>query len=396
MSFILVINSGSSSIKFALVEPNSGDIPLDGMVEKLGSAHAAIQWQLEGQHDERTLGSITYEDAIDALVTAIEDTSLGLDDIVAVGHRVVHGGEAFSESVLIDETVIEAIEACIPLAPLHNKANLLGIEAMGLRFPGKPQVAVFDTAFHQSMPAYAYRYPLPDVCYVEHRVRRYGFHGTSHRYVSQKAADYLNKPKEACDFISAHLGNGCSVAAISAGKSVDTSMGLTPLGGLVMGTRCGDLDPAIVSFLVEQGGYSLAAVMELLNKQSGLLGLSGVGMDMRDISQAAQAGNPRAQLAMDIFCYQLAKYMASYLVALDNVDGLIFTGGIGENSAEIRQKVVKLLKNVGFFLDEKANAGHGREQQGLISDANSHAIFVIATQEEWMIAKDTMTLLTES
>jgi acetate kinase len=314
--------------------------------------------------------------------------------LMAVGHRVVHGGEDFTHSVIIDEAVITQIRACNNLAPLHNPANLMGILGVQHAFPHLPQVAVFDTAFHQTMPEHAYLYAIPYELYEKYAIRRYGFHGTSHRYVIWQAAKLLNKPVEKSAFISAHLGNGCSVAAVLNGESLDTSMGLTPLEGLVMGTRAGDVDPSLHAFLADTLGYDVHKVTSMLNKQSGLLGLSGLGSDMRTIEEAAISGNKRAILTEDIFAYRLAKYVASYMVPLGHLDALIFTGGIGENGAIIRAKIIRWLKVFGFALDEERNQQHGRKSKNIITREGTPIAMVIPTNEELMIAQDAMSLTT--
>ncbi|KZZ15983.1 hypothetical protein A3751_16200, partial [Oleiphilus sp. HI0080] len=310
--------------------------------------------------------------------------------LLAVGHRVVHGGEHFNKASIVDETVIAAIRDCTPLAPLHNPANLMGIELLSKAYPEVPQVAVFDTAFHQTMPACAFRYALPKHLYEELSVRRYGFHGTSHHFVAEATAKHLGKPLANCSFISAHLGNGASVCAISNGNSVDTSMGMTPLEGLVMGTRSGDIDPGIFAYLLRQG-YSGEQIDTLLNKQSGLLGVSGLSNDMRTLEKAANEGDYDAALAIDMFCFRLAKHISGMRVSLDRVDGLIFTGGIGENATRIRDKTVTLLAGLGFKLDLSRN---NKIEHDIvpINDNSSLPIFVTKTDEEWMIASQSAEL----
>ncbi len=352
MSTVFVLNCGGSSIKFQLIEPKSGKVLLKGLAENLTTDRATLKWSDESKELEKS----EYPYALDEILKL-----LGNEKIIAVGHRVVHGGESFSSSVKIDAKVLEKIKECNHLAPLHNPVNALGIEIMAKKFPDLPQIAVFDTAFHQSLPERAYLYAIPHEYYEKYQVRRYGFHGTSHRYVTAEGAKKVGKLLDETSFISCHLGNGCSVAAVLKGKSVDTSMGLTPLEGLVMGQRSGDLDPSIVGFLADHLKINTDKVIEILNKKSGLLGLSGESEDMRLLLKSS---DQRAKLAIEIFCYRLAKYIASYLVPLGKVDGVIFTGGIGENSEEIRSKVMELLKP--FNLKE----------------------LVIPTNEELLIAQD--------
>jgi acetate kinase len=389
----LVLNCGSSSVKFAVLRPDTGEQALSGIVERLGSPQANISLQVGG---ERTWTSIaqdaSYPEAFELLQTELVRHAL-IGQISAVGHRVVHGGERFSAPALITAEVLDGIGACIPLAPLHNPANLAGIEAAQAAFPGLPQVAVFDTAFHQSMPAHAYRYAVPEEWYREHGVRRYGFHGTSHAYVAQEAARLLNRPLETLNLITAHLGNGCSVAAIAGGKSTDTSMGLTPLEGVAMGTRSGDVDPNLHDYLARQAGLSLAQITDTLNRRSGLLGLSGLGSDMRELEQAAAEGHEGAKLATEVFVYRLAKSVAAMSAALPGLDALVFTGGIGENSAAVRAGVLRLLGVLGFEIDEAANSAAVRGQGGQIGAAGSRPALVIATNEELMIAREAQELL---
>ncbi|MGL6123677.1 MAG: acetate kinase, partial [Shewanella sp.] len=327
-TLVLVLNCGSSSLKFAVIDAQTGDDQISGLAECFGLEDSRIKWKINGEKHEATLGAFTaHREAVEYIVNKIlaELPELAAK-IQAVGHRIVHGGEKFTRSVIIDESVIKGIEDCASLAPLHNPAHLIGIRAAIASFPKLPQVAVFDTAFHQSMPDRAYVYALPYKLYREHGIRRYGMHGTSHLFVSREAAKMLNKPIEETNVICAHLGNGASVTAIKGGKSVDTSMGLTPLEGLVMGTRCGDLDPSIIYHLVNQLGYTLEEVNNLMNKQSGLLGISELTNDCRGIEEGYADGHKGATLALEIFCYRLAKYIASYTVPLGRLDAVIFTG----------------------------------------------------------------------
>ncbi|MEZ7278881.1 acetate kinase [Pseudoalteromonas sp. N1230-9] len=386
---VLVLNCGSSSLKFAILDAATSDEVISGLAERLGSDTPSIKYKYNGEKKLIELAKGQAHDAaIAELVKLVNDLGLA-DNLIAVGHRVVHGGEHFTESVLIDDDVLTAIEKTAALAPLHNPANLLGIRTAQQAFSTLPQIAVFDTAFHQSMPNIAYLYALPYSLYKEHGVRRYGFHGTSHYYVAGEAAKLLGKEREQTNVISAHLGNGCSVCAIKDGKSVDTSMGLTPLEGLVMGTRSGSIDPGLFTFLTQQLNYSVQEIDDLLNKQSGLLGISELSNDCRTIEEAAVEGHPQANLALDIFCYRLAKQIAAFLVPLQRLDALIFTGGIGENSDIIRNKVITQLGFLGLECDEAANLAARFGKEGLISKDQAHAkAFVIPTNEEWVIAND--------
>ncbi|MGJ8485029.1 acetate kinase [Pseudoalteromonas sp. SYSU M81236] len=394
---VLVLNCGSSSLKFAILDATTSDEVISGLAERLGSDTPSIKYKYNG---EKKLIELAKGQAHDAAIAELVKlvNNLGLaDNLIAVGHRVVHGGEHFTESVLIDDDVLAAIEKTATLAPLHNPANLLGIRTAKQAFSALPQIAVFDTAFHQTMPNIAYLYALPYSLYKEHGVRRYGFHGTSHYYVAGEAAKLLGKEREQTNVISAHLGNGCSVCAIKDGKSVDTSMGLTPLEGLVMGTRSGSIDPGLFTFLTQQLNYTAQEIDDLLNKQSGLLGISELSNDCRTIEEAAVEGHPQANLALDIFCYRLAKQIAAFLVPLQRLDALIFTGGIGENSDIIRDKVITQLGFLGLECDEDANLAARFGKEGLISKGQAHAkAFVIPTNEEWVIANDAARIAQEA
>lgn len=381
---ILVFNCGSSSIKFALINMQDGQARLQGLAEALHTADARLTLN-DGK--STLLPSSDYPTAMHTILASIQNADINLHDLCAIGHRVVHGGDYFSAPTLITDAVLDKIEACSALAPLHNPANLMGIRIAQETFAEYPHVAVFDTAFHQTMPKHAYLYALPHQLYEQHHIRRYGFHGVSHHYVTEQAAKRLNKPYDKCALISAHLGNGCSATAVLNGKSIDTSMGMTPLEGLVMGTRCGDLDPSIVTHLQTQCNYSTDDVNQLLNKDSGLLGISGLSMDMRAIEKAANNGNRQAQLAIDIFCYRLAKTIGSLFIALGRLDALVFTGGIGENAAKIRNLTCKQLHCINIILDETRNATHG-DATGFIAADNSTPIYVVATDEEWMMARE--------
>lgn len=388
MNYVLVLNCGSSSIKFAVVSPVSGENALMGLVQCIGMKEASLQWKREGQKQERALPDVDYESAIHAIIEVLREVDQLESQLIAVGHRVVHGGEKFKSSVVIDEQVLDQIRDCCRLAPLHNPANLTGILAAKKNFPHLPQVAVFDTAFHQTMPKHAFIYAIPYELYEQHSIRRYGFHGTSHQYVAEQAALLIKKPFEQCAFITAHLGNGSSVAAILNGKSVDTSMGFTPLEGLVMGTRSGDVDPSLHAFLADTLGYDVHKVTELLNKKSGVLGLSQLGSDMRTLENAEAEGHENATLAREVFCYRLAKYIMSYLVPLGRLDALVFTGGIGENDRKVRARVIQWLSALNFTLDPVRNQANGKHSGSVITTTESRVALVVPTNEELMIARD--------
>lgn len=386
---ILVINCGSSSIKFSLAEPESGRHLLSGLAEKLDSAEASLKWKgLES--GQQPLGRAGHREALLGIVALLQRLNLAC---AGIGHRVVHGGEQFSGSCLVDDQALSALKANSHLAPLHNPVNLQGIEAAKLAFPGLPQVMVFDTAFHQTMPRRAYLYALPYDLYTQQGIRRYGFHGTSHRYVCTEAARRLERPLGDLALISAHLGNGCSAAAVLGGKSVDTTMGLTPLEGLVMGTRSGDIDPSLHEFLGKTLNLSLGEVSSLLNKQSGLLGLSGRSNDMRELLEAEAAGDQRAAIAIEVFVYRLAKSIAALTVALGRLDALIFTGGIGENSVPVRQRTLDLLPFLDLTCDPVANIENGKHNRGIITSGSHSCAMVIPTDEEIVIAMDTHKLM---
>jgi acetate kinase len=385
---VLVLNSGSSSVKFALLRPGTGERVLGGLAEKVGTPDAVLRI---GQHPGQPLPEGSHHAVIARILDHLDDA--GHADLAGAGHRVVHGGERFRASVLVDDEVIAAIRSFEQLAPLHNPANLAGIEAVSAIRPGLPQVAVFDTAFHQSMPAAAFRYAVPGEWYTRYAVRRYGFHGTSHRFVSERAAALLGRPPGQLRLVTAHLGNGCSAAAIRDGVSVDTTMGLTPLEGLVMGTRSGDVDPGLVGYLAERTGQTAAELTGALNKRSGLLGLSGTSNDMRTVQEAAARGDERARLALDVFVHRLARAIAGLVPSLERLDALVFTGGIGENSALVRGLVLARLGFLGLTEDAEANAGHGRSTGGRISRPGPAVALVVPTDEELMIARDTARLV---
>jgi len=393
-NLILVLNCGSSSLKFSLINPNSGETVLSGLAERLLSEQASIKIKYQGQVIQGVLPSpYDHQYAIARLVEVLVLHELNLE-IFAVGHRVVHGGENYCTPTLITQDVKSIIRDLSQLAPLHNPANVIGITAAETVFPDLPQVAIFDTAFHQSMPEKAYLYGIPYALYKDHGIRRYGFHGTSHYFVAQQAAKLLNKPSNETSFISAHLGNGCSICVIKNGESVDTSLGLTPLEGVMMGTRSGDVDPGIIFHLVNQLGYSVEQVSHLLNKESGLLGVSGLSNDCREIEDAwTKNRNPRAKLALDVFCYRIAKSIASFSASLTSLDALIFTGGIGENSILIRENIVNQLSLLNFTISKEKNETCRFGQAGNINSDNSRHIFVIPTNEEWVIAEQTAQLL---
>lgn len=392
IAYVLVLNCGSSSIKFAVVNPYSTETVINGIVQNVLTAEGSMQWTYKGQKQSRLLPHVEYQDALQTIAELIQKADEVMPYLVAIGHRVVHGGEKFKASVLIDHQVIDQIRLCSKLAPLHNPANLSGILTVQKFFPELPQVAVFDTAFHQTMPPHAYLYAIPYELYEQHGIRRYGFHGTSHQYVTKQAAKLMNKPFDQCAFISAHLGNGSSLSAVLNGQCLDTSMGMTPLEGLMMGTRSGDIDPSLHAFLVDTLGYDIHKVTDILNKKSGILGVSGIGFDMRMIDAEAQAGNQRAELARDIFCYRLAKYILSYLAPLGRLDALVFTGGIGENDRIVRRKVLGWLSVIGFSIDEKRNETNGKQDGGKITMDDSRLALVIPTNEELVIAQDAIAL----
>jgi len=397
---VLVVNCGSSSLKYILYDMGTETVAATGLIERIGGAgdqRAVVH------HRPTDKERIDYESDIDDHYAAVQETvkllTAGegkvlsdLDDIDAVGHRVVHGGEAFCSAVLIDEPVIKAIEACASLAPLHNPPNLLGIRACMAALPGKPQVAVFDTAFHQTMPRRAYLYALPYELYERHGIRRYGFHGTSHYYVARRAAELLTqmgRDGAHARVVTCHLGNGCSMSAVADGVCVDTSMGMTPLEGLVMGTRSGDVDPAIIPFLEAKLGKTGAEVERMLNRESGLLGLSGTSNDMRDVSEAARNGHEGARAAVDVFCYRIRKYIGAYAAAMGGLDAVVFTAGIGENSPELRERILTGLSFLGLDVDPERNRT-GRGDRAITSSESRAAAFVIRTQEELVIARETL------
>ncbi len=385
---ILVINNGSSSLKFSVLDPKSETVLASGLAERIGTEQGYLK--LSDLEQVRHEDKMPLADHRSALIRVIEILSKnGRFDCKAIGHRVAHGGEYFRESELVTDTVIEKIEELAGLAPLHNPANALGIRLAAELLPGKPQVVVFDTAFHQTLPPYAFHYAIPYEYYEKYRIRRYGFHGTSHHYVTLEAARRLGKPYDQLQFISAHLGNGCSATAVKNGRSVDTTMGLTPLEGLVMGTRSGDVDPSLLLLLQQREGLKLAEIIEILTRKSGLLGISGVSHDMRSVIIAADDGDYRAQLAIDLFCHRLGRAILGLAASLTSIDGVIFTGGIGENNAFIRAKVLSHLAILHPEIDPKLNDQNGKNSDGRITTGSGLLCLVIPTNEELMIARET-------
>ncbi len=384
-SNILVLNCGSSSIKFAIFDMSKQEVLISGLAERLYESQPNINWK--GQFNgEATINDQGHQAALDKLAYLLNEWNV-LDSLSGIGHRVVHGGEKFSASTLLNQDNIKALNTISHLAPLHNPVNMLGIEACHQLLPDLPQVAVFDTAFHQTMPEHAYLYAVPQAWYEDHGVRKYGFHGTSYRYIAQACAEQLNKPEEELNIICAHLGNGCSASAILNGKSVDTSMGLTPLDGLIMGTRCGSIDPGLIEFMMKAENASIEDIMTTLNKKSGLLGLSGCSNDMRTLLVEEESGNEKASQAINAFCYRIARELSALSASLPDIDAVVFTGGIGEHAASIRQRIINFWPNAKITLDQDLNEQSGNEQ-GLISLPDSPKVMVIATNEELMIAQD--------
>lgn len=393
---VLVLNCGSSSIKYKLFDMDHKEVIAQGGIEKIGLQGSFLKFTLpngekkvlEKDIPEHTVG---VEFILDTLTSPEYGAIKSLNEINAVGHRMVHGGEKFSESVLLTQEVLDAFTACNDLAPLHNPANLKGVNAISAILPNVPQIGVFDTAFHQTMPPKAYMYALPYEYYKNYGIRKYGFHGTSHKYVSQKAAEFLGKPAEDLKIVTCHLGNGSSITAVDGGKCVDTSMGFTPLDGVPMGTRTGSMDPAVVTYLINQKGMSAKDVDALMNKESGVSGVSGVSSDFRDLSAAAKEGNDRAQLALDMFSYQVKKDIGAYAAAMGGVDAVVFTAGVGENDAATRTAVVEGLGFMGIKINEDKNAARGTVD--ISADDATVKTLVIPTNEELMIAIDTKRLV---
>lgn len=390
---ILVINCGSSSLKYQLFDMDTEAVLAKGLVERIGIEGSRLKHTKTGMKAVVTETDIpNHKVAVDLVLKSLLDAEYGvlksLDELGAVGHRVVHAGEKFASSVKLDAAVKAALEECIPLAPLHNPANIIGINAITEALPKVPQVGVFDTAFHQTMPGKAYMYAVPYEYYKNDGIRRYGFHGTSHRYVSGRCAELMGKPIEELKIISCHMGNGSSIAAIDGGKCVDTSMGFTPLVGLPMGTRCGDLDAGVIQFIMNKYGISIDEMLNILNKKSGVLGVSGVSSDFRDLDNAAAEGNERAQLALDMFHYWVAKVAGSYVAAMNGVDAIVFTAGVGENSKSSRKAISEYFGYLGVTIDDEANSKRGEDI--MISTPDSKVkVFVIPTNEELVIARDT-------
>ena len=396
---ILVLNNGSSSVKYKLIDSETKNVLAEGGVEKIGLPDSFLKFKKpDGTKETITVSMPDHKEAIRQVFKVLTDPEKGviksLDEIEAVGHRVVHGMEYFNKSVLITPEVIEKVKECYPVAPLHNPANITGIEAVLDLLPGVPQVAVFDTAFHQTMPAKAYMYALPYEDYEKYGIRRYGFHGTSHRYVSRRAAEFLGLPLDNLRMITCHIGNGGSITAIKDGKSIDTSMGLTPTEGLMMGTRVGDVDPGALVYLMQRTGLDADGLAKVINKQGGVLGISGISNDMRDIENGIKEGNERARLAMDMYEYRILKYIGAYAAVLDGVDVIVFTGGVGENQTGTREYLCRHLGYLGVTFDAEANKTRGEEV--VISGKDSKVkVVVIPTDEELMIAEDTAAIVSK-
>ena len=398
---ILVLNCGSSSVKYQLIEMDDEQLICKGIVERIGTEDAILRYCPTGRPEKREVRPVPdHAAAIHAVISALLDPEIGVirdkSDISAVGHRTVHGGEAFANSVKIDQNVIQSIKDFSKFAPLHNPHNLKGIEVCMELLPNTPQVAVFDTAFHQTMPASSYLYALPRSLYDKLGIRRYGFHGTSHHYVAQRAAEELGRPTEKLKIITCHLGNGASVAAVKHGESVDTSMGFTPVEGLLMGTRCGDLDPAALLHVMEQEELSLAEANPLLNKHSGLIGISGVSSDMREIISEMDEGNKQARLAFDVFCYRIKKYIGAYSAVLGGLDAVVFTGGIGENASRVREASLAGLEHLGIELDPGLNARKSQSERAIQAQNSRVAVIVIPTNEELVIALETERVIAQA
>ncbi len=393
---ILVINCGSSSLKYQLIDSETEQVMAKGICERI-KLDGVLTHQTAGKEkikleadmpDHSAAVKIVLDKLLDPVVGAISS----LDEINAIGHRVVHGGEKFASSALINDEVLEAIEACNDLAPLHNPANLIGIRACAKLMPGVPQVAVFDTAFHQTMPECAYIYGIPYEYYEKYKIRRYGFHGTSHSFVSKRTAELLGKDIKDTKIIVCHLGGGASICAVEGGKSIDTTMGLTPLEGITMGTRSGNIDPAIIEFIANKEGKSIPEIMNMLNKESGVLGISGVSSDFRDINKGMADNNKRCDIAMNVFCYQAAKFIGGYVAAMNGVDAVVFTAGVGENDPLVRKLTCDRLKYLGVEIDDEANKLRGEEVR-ISSDNSRVPVYVVPTNEELAIARETVALI---
>ncbi|MFT9846937.1 acetate kinase [Aneurinibacillus sp. REN35] len=393
MSIILSVNSGSSSFKYQLIDMPAERVIAKGMMERIGSGESLHTFDTGGEKIAEVCAIADHEQAVTVLMQTLVHPAhgilTGIDEIKGIGHRVVHGGEVFTDSVLIDDNVLAQLTACIELAPLHNPANLIGIRAFKKALPHVPAVAVFDTAFHQTMPQKTYLYSIPYSYYKDFGVRKYGFHGTSHKYVTTRAAELMQRPLEQLRIISCHLGNGASIAAVRGGKSIDTSMGFTPLAGLTMGTRAGDVDAALIPYLMEKTGKSATDIVAIFNKESGIHGISGLSSDLRDIEVAISHGDDRAKLALDIFIERVRKYIGSYAAQMNGVDAIVFTAGIGENSAMIRAAIVDKLEWMGVYFDHEKNNVRSREAE--LTHAHSPVkVWIVPTNEEVMIARDTM------
>lgn len=398
---VLVINSGSSSLKYQFYDMRDESVLASGRVERIGMDASIVTYKQVGKPEVHTVSEIldhvtAVKRVTDMLTHADHGAISEMNEIDAVGHRIVHGGETFSNSVIVTEDVKQEIRRLFDLAPLHNPAHMMGIMAVESALPNVPQVVVFDTAFHQTMPKTSYLYAIPTVLYRRHKVRRYGFHGTSHSYVSEQAAAYLNQPLESLKMISCHIGNGASCAAILDGKSFDTSMGMTPLEGLMMGTRSGDLDPAIVPYVMNKEELTLNEVNSMLNKHSGLLAISGVSSDMREITDAMQEGDKNATLAFEMYIYRLKKYIGAYAAAMNGLDTLVFTAGVGENSVVLRKAVCERMSFLGIELDEERNAVRSNEARTISTDSSRVKVLVVPTNEELLIARDTYKIVLDS
>ncbi|MBD2869704.1 acetate/propionate family kinase [Paenibacillus arenilitoris] len=398
---VLVINAGSSSLKYQLYDMTDESVLASGRVERIGMDSSIVTHEPAGKPEVRQVSEILdHVTAVKRVMEMLTNPEFGaiahMSEIDAVGHRVVHGGEAFSSSVLVTLEVKLEIRKLFDLAPLHNPAHMMGISAVEANLPGVPQAVVFDTAFHQTMPNTSYLYPIPTVLYRRHQVRRYGFHGTSHSYVSAQAAAYLRKPLESLKMITCHIGNGASCTAILNGKSYDTSMGMTPLEGLMMGTRSGDLDPAIVPFVMNKEELTLNEVNSMLNKHSGMLAVSGISSDMREVTEAMEEGDKNAKLAFDMYCYRVKKYIGSYAAAMNGLDVLVFTAGVGENSAALRKAVCEGITFLGIELDDKRNAERRKDTREITVAGSKVKVLVVPTNEELLIARDTFRLVKQS
>ncbi len=394
---VLVINAGSSSLKYQLIDMTNEAVLAKGLCDRIGIENSFIK-QSKGDEEAVVISKVlkNHRDAIEAVINALTDEKIGviksMSEISAVGHRIVHGGEKFNSSAIINEKVMEAVRECIDIAPLHNPPNIIGIEACQQIMPGIPMVGVFDTTFHSSMPDYAYLYAIPYELYQKYGIRKYGFHGTSHKYVSERAAELLGKPLNELKIITCHLGNGSSICAVDKGRSIDTSMGFTPLQGLAMGTRSGTIDPEVVTFLMEKEDLTVKGISNLLNKKSGVLGVSGVSSDFRDLHAAADEGNKRAELALEIFAYGVKKFIGEYIAVMNGVDAVVFTAGIGENNSVIRSQVLKNMDFLGIKIDAAKNKIRGEEIDISMPDATVRTL-VIPTNEELAIARETLRLL---